>query len=285
MLSNKDSNISNPLPQTKNFKIQYNVTVPKLKTIATVLLHNIRRDISDCDFADSKNLQDQLHGLYMTSKCNITSRKPDIISFPLDDMHSTHMQCVSQTDIVIDDESSKVACGRLCVPINHAGKSNAQVLTNVKCLLAEYHNSLLQETLSVSVLMTPIPENVKNPYAKATLSSPEQKRSFFVSEKYICKNNKVIHMPTNNKLRYVKENGLLSPNILPVHAKCLREEKLSETRQDHREFLRSLGCSQMFTKNSTSKKITGNIISWTTHDGDAEPDAVRVISVFVPIFW
>lgn len=276
-----DSDISNPIPQSKVYKIQYNVNIQKPKTIASVLLQNIRRDIEKLHETDNNSLSNEFNGLFMTSKCNFTSRKPEMMTVYLDEQNKAHMQTTSLTDVVIDHESCRVAHGKLCVPIKHGNDLNAHVMTNLKCIVAEYNHAYMQHDLHISILMTPVPDCVNNPCAASLQTA---KRSFFVAEKYVCKGTQIVHFPSCNKVRFVKNSGLVSPNVLPVQTKCTREQKLAETRQDHKEFMRSLGCTKMFSRESTERKCTGNIISWTTKSEQTD-DNVSIVSVYVPVFW
>jgi len=279
---NRNSDISNPVPESQTFKITYNIDLFKNKSCNAVILNTIKKSINETQEFNHEMISSIFDNLIMTSKQNITSSDPSFVPIQLDENNEAMIQTKSSTEILFEHEKTHVARGKLCLPVDLASQRNAHVMTNVKCLCAEYSNVLHEESLQVSVLMTPTIQAIRKDTMQ-TSSLP--KTAMFVTEKYVSKNNQVVHVPASNKLRYVVDAGLVSPAILPIQKNSSREQNYAETRHDHREFLRSLGCAKVFSRKTTSrKKDIASIITWATRVEGAETDS-HIISVYVPIFW
>ena len=247
-----------------------------------MILNTIKKSINETHECNHAVISQILDELILTSKQNITSSQPALMPIQIDENNVAVMHTSSSTEIQLENEHAHVSRGKLCVAVDLPSQQNAHVLTNVKCLFAEYTNTFLEQKLQVCVLMTPM---IK-PMRSATIQTPDNlKTALFVTEKYIIRNNNIVHIPASNKLRYVMDAGLISPAVLPVQKKSSREQNYAETRHDHREFLRSLGCAKVYSRASTGRgKDLGNIITWCTHVKCGEENN-HIISVYVPIFW
>lgn len=279
---NRNSDISNPVPESQTFKIKYNIDVVKNKTFNAMILNTIKKSINETHECNHAVISQILDELILTSKQNITSSQPALMPIQIDENNVAVMHTSSSTEIQLENEHAHVSRGKLCVAVDLPSRQNAHVLTNVKCLLAEYTNTFIEQKLQVCVLLTP----TFKPMRSATIQTPNNlKTALFVTEKYVIRNDKIVHIPASNKLRYVADAGLISPAVLPIQKNSSREQNYAETRHDHREFLRSLGCARVFGRASTGKgKDIGNIITWCTHVKSGEENN-HIISVYVPIFW
>lgn len=121
---------------------------------------------------------------------------------------------------------------------------------------------------------------------RALLFEPRPKLSAasMLVETFVNAGAGLVSIPSAGRKRFVKAAGLIPVGVLPVRRGATHAERNSRGRSDHRQFLRSIGCGQLFSVRHSSRELVGDSVLWRTR-ACVDGTAFEVMSVFVPTTW